>query len=227
VAYASQASLRAGVYHPERESLLNCLLRWRGQGRYKMDLAWELARLVGLRYEPSIWRFRLRPEELRAAEQMIHFRKPVKSQMLIGIDPDPGKSGRRFASSNLHYLINHLVERLRAKVMIFQLSEDAPEVERMRRDLRGEVLDMPSQGLRETLALLSRCQLFVAGNTELFHAAVAAGVPSLGLFTEADGARWEPGERAYVHVLRGKAGENLSLKELDGVVERILDAPPA
>ena len=29
-------------------------------------------------------------EELRAAEQMIHFRKPVKKQLLIGVDPGLG-----------------------------------------------------------------------------------------------------------------------------------------
>jgi len=227
VAYASQAALRVGAFQDDRESLINCMLRWRGKGRYKMDLAWELSQIVGIEYDPRLWRFRLRPEEIRAAEQMIHFRKPIKTQLLVGVDTSPGKCGRRIAGSNMQYLVNHLVERLRGKIMLFQVEPNAGELEAFRRSVRGEVLDMPAQGLRETLALLSRCNLFLAGNTELFHAAVAMGVPTLGLFTDADGGRWEPQERDYVRVLRGRAGENLSLKELDAVVERILHAPPA
>ena len=176
--------------------------------------------------DPRIWRFRLRPEEARAAEQMIHFRKPVRTQVLIGFDCSAGKAGQRFAGSNLQYLAGHLISRLRAKAMLFHLGEADRDIEDFRRELRSEILDMPAQNLRETLALLSCCQLFVAGNTELFHAAVAMGVPAIGLFTEADGRRWEPRDRAYVRVLRGKAGESLSLKELDGVVEEILIAPP-
>ncbi len=228
VAYASQASLRVGAYQPEREALLNCMLRWRGQGRYKMELAEEMTRFVGLKYDAGAWRFRLRPEELRAADQMIHFRKPVKEQLLIGVDPSPGKSSRRFASSNLHFLVDHLVDKLRAKVMLFHVGEDSSESEEFRRRIRqSETLDMPSQGLRETLALLSRCDLFVAGNTELFHVAVAGGVPAIGLFTEADGVRWEPRGREHVAVVRGKPGESLPITELDKAVERIRHATHA
>lgn len=224
VPYASQASLRVGVWQPEREGVLNCLLRWQGRGRYQIELAAEIGRIVGLRYDPLRWRFTLRPEELRAAEQLIHFRKPVRDQVLLGVDPGPGKASRRFAPDNLAYLVNHLIEKLRAKVMIFHLDQPAGEIEAFRRRLRGETLDMPEQKLRETLALASRCDLFVAGNTDLFHAAVAAGVPALGLFTEADGVRWEPRERADVAILRGRPGESMTLAQLDQAVERILHA---
>jgi len=86
---------------------------------------------------------------------------------------------------------------------------------------------MPPQGLRDSLALLACCDLFIAGNTELFHAAVMADVPVLGLFTDADGRRWEPEGRSRAAVLRGRSGERMPLPEVDAAVARIRSAPPA
>jgi ADP-heptose:LPS heptosyltransferase len=227
VAYASGASLRLGTYQEERDSVINCMVRWRGQDRYKIHLARVITGLVGLRYDPETWRFKLRPQELRVAEQMIHFRKPLKEQILIGVDPSQGLTERRFASSNLSYLVNHLVERLRAKVMLFPMDTPKDELEDFRKQIRGEILDLPLKQLRESIALLACCNLFIAGNTELFHVAVAAGVPVIGLFTEADGKRWEPRDRNYVAVIRGRPGESMPLSELNEAVERILHASPA
>jgi len=222
VAYASQAGLRIGAYQPQRDSLLNCMLRWRGNDRYKLEMPWEISRLFGLEYDLPSWRFALRPEEERAADQLIHFRKPVRDQILIAVDPGLGKSDRRLASGNLAYLVNHISESQRAKILLVHLEESEAEIAEFRRLLRGEALDMPPQSLRELLALLTRCDLFLSGNTELFHVAVAAGVPSLGLFVDADGRRWEPANRPHVAVLRGRPGEKMSLQEIDAAVGGVL-----
>lgn len=227
VAYASQASLRIGIHHPERDALLNCLLRWRASDRYAMEIPCELARIFGVSYDLGRWRFELRPEEQRAADQLIHFRKPVREQMLIAVDPGHGKGERRVAANNLSYLVNHISERLRGKVLLLHLGEMDRELAEFRRLLRAEALDMPPQGLRELLALLTRCDLILAGNTELFHVGVSAGVPTLGLFTDADGKRWEPRHREAVRVLRGRPGEKMSLHDIDAAVEEILNVRSA
>ncbi len=224
VAYASQAPLRVGVFHPQRESVLNCMLRWQGQDRYKMEMPWEISRLFGLAYDVADWRFEARPEEQRAADQMIHFRKPVSDQLLIAVDPGVGKGQGRVTGGSLSYLVNHISEHLRAKVIFLHLDGAESDCTELARLLRGETLDMPRQGLRELLALLTRCDLFLSGNTELFHVAVAASVPALGLFIEGDGRRWEPRHRKSVKILRGRPGEKMSLQDVDAAVEGILHA---
>lgn len=222
VAYASQAGLRIGIYQEEREQLLNCMLRWQGRERYRLEQASELARLFGLGSETGPWTFALRPDELRAADQLIHFRKPIREQPLIAVDPAPGLGERRLASGNLAYLVGHLAEHLRARVLLLHLDEDAAAAATLRQTLRAPALDMPPQSLRERLALLARCDLCVAGNSELFHIAVAMGVPALGVFTEADAAAWEPRGRAAAAVLRGRPGEQMALREIDAAVAGIL-----
>lgn len=223
VAYASQAGLRIGIFQEEREQLLNCMLRWQGRERYRLEQASELARLFGLAGEPGPWTFALRPDELRAADQLIHFRKPIREQPLIAVDPAPGLGERRLASGNLAYLVGHLAEHLRARVLLVHLDEDAAAASTLRQTLRAPALDMPAQSLRERLALLARCDLCVAGNSELFHVAVAMGVPALGVFTEADGAVWEPRDRPAAGVLRGRPGEQMALREIDAAVASILN----
>lgn len=222
VAYASQAALRIGIYQEEREQLLNCMLRWQGRERYRLEQASELARLFGVGSEAAPWNYALRPDELRAADQLIHFRKPIREQLLIAVDPAPGLGERRLASGNLAYLVGHLAEQLRARVLLLHLDEDAGAASTLRQTLRAPALDMPPQGLRERLALLARCDLCVGGNSELFHIAVALGVPALGVFTEADAAAWEPRGRPAAAVLRGRPGEQMALREIDAAVAGIL-----
>ncbi len=224
IAYASQAPLRIGAFHPQREPILNCMLRWSGKKRYQNELAEELSRVLGIRISAKDWRYRPLDAELRAAEQIIHFRKPRKDHLLFGVDPGPGKGNRRFSADNLRYLVDHLTERMPTKIMLFHLDGEAEDIAGFKSKLRSEVLDMPEGNMRETIALLSRCDLFLAGNTELFHVAVSQGVPVVGLFTEADGLRWEPRDRDDVFILRGRPGEKLALDEIDTAVKRVIDA---
>jgi len=227
VAYASGAPIRIGVHDPEREAFLNCTVRWGNSGRYRMELAREMSRFLGLDYDPDHWTFRFQPEEIRAAEQLIHFRKPVKEQILIGLDGDTGLGDSRLVESHLAYIVGHLAEKLRAKIILFSLDGETEASEGLGARLGGKVLDRPELELRETLALMSRCDLFVSGNTELFHAAVVSGVPTLGFFTDSDDLQWEPRRRKSVEVLRGRPGEKISLSELEASVNRILHALPS
>lgn len=227
VAYASGAPLRIGAHGPERESFLNCTVRWGKSGRYRLELARELARFLGLAYEPERWIYRFQPDEQRAAEQLIHFRKPVKEQRLIGVDHATGLGDSRLLESHLAYIVSHLAGSLQAKVILFELEPRPEGAAAFTGRLGGDVLDTPDLGLRETLALLSRCDLFVAGNTDLFHAAVCFGVPALGLFTETDRLEWEPRGRPRAAVLRGRPGERISLGELESSVRGILHARPS
>jgi ADP-heptose:LPS heptosyltransferase len=192
-----------------------------------MELARELSRFLGLVYDPNQWNFEYQQDEIRAAEQFIHFRKPVKEQILIGVDSATGLSDSRLVQSHLAHIVSHLAGTLRAKVMLFSLDGPGELESSFAAKLGGNVLDTPELGLRETLALLSQCSLFVAGNTELFHASVVFGVPTLGLFTDADKLDWEPRERDCVAVLRGKPGEKISLSDLESSVKRILHAQTA
>jgi len=72
------------------------------------------------------------------------------------------------------------------------------------------------------VALLSQCDLFLAGNTNLFHFASALRVPTIGLFTKLDRSGWIPEGVPNVRIFQGTRGEKLSLKDFFCIVEEVL-----
>jgi ADP-heptose:LPS heptosyltransferase len=85
--------------------------------------------------------------------------------------------------------------------------------------------DVPVGLQRETLldmlVLLTQCDLFLAGNTDLFHFAVAQGVPTVGLFTEAEAVHYRPGARPRVRVIAVERGEKVDIETLMEAVEAV------
>ena len=73
----------------------------------------------------------------------------------------------------------------------------------------------------DMLVLLTQCDLFLAGNTDLFHFAVAQGVPTVGLFTEAERAYYRPGARSRVRVIEIERGEKVDIETLMEAVEAV------
>jgi len=65
--------------------------------------------------------------------------------------------------------------------------------------------------------------LFLAGNTDLLHFAVALGVPTLGIFTDADRQQWTPPEAEHLEFLASQEGERLSLGDLMERVDSLLE----
>ena len=110
---------------------------------------------------------------------------------------------------------------------------------RLRREfkkcLKSRTLEAPSRGLRDVLAFLGSCRLFLAGNTNLFHFAVALGVPTIGVLPREEEERWvrtttlaagsSAGARASA------SGEEEFLRTVDDALEgeagTLLEALPA
>ncbi len=70
--------------------------------------------------------------------------------------------------------------------------------------------------------MLSQCDIFLSGNTNLFHFASAMKIPTIGLFTKYDGKSWIPEKMPNVRIFKGTKGEKLSLKNFFGKVDEVL-----
>ena len=150
--------------------------------------------------------------------------KPDRDLLIVCLDPSVGKTKHHVIPEIIAYLANNLASRRRAKFVLFGNPWDEKLVRSLAHDLRGEILDLRPSNLTETVALLSQCDLFIAGNTNLFHFAAALGVPTIGLFTKYDRQGWMPEGAPRVRILHGVRGEKLSLKEFFSSVEDVLAA---
>ncbi|MFQ5600613.1 MAG: glycosyltransferase family 9 protein [Candidatus Krumholzibacteriia bacterium] len=126
----------------------------------------------------------------------------------------------------LAYLVTAIYQHYRSKVIVLATPEEDETAVRFEQALQCERIDLPRHNVKDVVAVLSQCDLFLSGNTNLLHFAVAFGVPTIGLFTDRDDLRWRPSEQPRVAIIQGRRGAKLSLSDFLAQVERLLSLPP-
>lgn len=221
LAFASGAPMRIGFHHQLAHPFINLEVRLSSRG-YEGERMIRLVESLGLP-TGGVQRDVVLPQaDLNHARQLIHFRKPEKGVITVGIDPGRSKSRHRVIPEIIAYLANNLAGRRRVKFLVLTDPWDEKLVNKISGELKGEVIDLVPTNAGEALALLSQCDIFLAGNTNLFHFASALKVPTIGLFTKYDGKTWIPGKMPNVRIFKGTKGEKLSLKSFFSKVEEVL-----
>ncbi|HEX9639702.1 MAG TPA: glycosyltransferase family 9 protein [Candidatus Krumholzibacteria bacterium] len=222
LAAASGAALRVGPGHDNAYPHVNFELRPMRNDLHPSYRTRTWGRLLGVALDDTPLGWTLEPGAERQMAQLIHFNKPRKDQLLVGVDPGVGKAGTVLAPENIAFLINHVASHIRCKTLTLSSDSDGARMAELGALLRSEQLDLPRPTLREHALLLAQCDLFICGNTDLFHLAVALSVPTVGIFTDADDDRWIPPSGGRFEILRSVEGERLSLSDLMERVDRLL-----
>jgi len=84
------------------------------------------------------------------------------------------------------------------------------------------VLDLEPKNVKEALALLSRADLVLAGNTDYFHFAVGMRRPTIGFFTRFDASNWFPKSAPWVQIIQGMRGQQVSVDEVCSKIDTLL-----
>lgn len=226
LAFASGADIRIGFDSPAASPFVNCEIRLSPDG-YEGNKIRRVLESIGIPRNDDLPPVTITQHARAHAKQLIHFRKPERDTLTVGLDPGRGKSRHRVISEIVAYLANNLAGRRKAKFLILTFPWDARMVQRFAAELKGETIDLVPADAAETIAYLSQCDLFISGNTDLFHFAAALGVPTVGLFTRFDGGRWVPGDAPNVRIFKGTRGEKLSLNRFFTMVEEVLSSGAA
>ncbi len=223
--FATGAPIRIGFAHPLAFPYINCEVRT-SDGGYEGRKMPRLLSGIGVKLEEGWDTFTILPREVQHARQLKHFWKPQKDLLMVGLDPSGSKTKHHVIPEIIAYLANNLASRQRVKFMIFANPWDDKLVRGLAGQLKAEIIDLKPGSPKETVALLSQCDLFIAGNTNLFHFAAALKVPTVGLFTKFDRAGWIPDRAPNVGIFQGTGGEKLSLKDFFSIVEEVLATRP-
>lgn len=220
VALASGAALRYGPSHGDAWPSINFELRPAADG-YLGDRLRHAAPFFGFSAGDLKPKWPLPLDKVRQMAQQVHFHKPNVRQMLVGLDPGRTLTGEPASIESYQAIARALGSRLECRLIPLS---DPEEQERLAR-LEVLMTNVPSGLNRDTLLevvlLLSQCDLFVGGNTDLFHFAVAMGVPAVGLFTEADPPHWRPRGRALARVIDLDAAGRVDPDALLAAVEAV------
>lgn len=223
--YLCGAPVRVGPYREGSYPYVNCELRWDpATSGYEARRLAEVGGLLGIRPEVDRMAAVLTDQDLRFARQLVHFRKPKRDELLIGVDPGRGKAHTKVMDRTLMALLRAITKQRHCKVIVLATPEEDEAAIRFERMLREERIDLPRHNVKDVVSLVSQCNLFLSGNTNLFHFAVAFGVPTIGLFTERDSARWTPTGLDHVAVIRGTRGAKLSLSQFLTCTDKVLNS---
>jgi ADP-heptose:LPS heptosyltransferase len=144
------------------------------------------------------WRPWLLPEkEVRIAKEIVKFRKPSSTDLLIGVDLSHTKSGDRPPFETEIRLARSFEALKPCRIALLSDPRPAIKDEEIRRLGSYDWLDIPGKSFRDTLGILSQCDLLVSGNTNLFHFAVTMGIPSFALFSDNEDRRWVPAHGTF------------------------------
>jgi ADP-heptose:LPS heptosyltransferase len=223
-ALASGATLRFGPSHKDAWPSVNFEMRLgENDDSYRGDRLKTAAPFLGFAQEDLLSRWPLPLEKLRQMAQQVHFHKPNPDQMLIGVDPGIGKSGHAFAMENIQFLVRQLSSQLVCKILPLGDPTANGRLHKFEASLSQVPVGLQRDTLLEMILLLAQCDLFVSGNTDFFHFAVAQGVPAIGLFSKADDAQWMPRGRPRARVLQVTKGEKVDIETLMEAVEGVTE----
>jgi ADP-heptose:LPS heptosyltransferase len=222
VGLASGAGLRLGPSHDQAFPAVNFELRTGdAEHCYRGGRMSGAAPFLGLPDFEDLRGWPLPAEKLRRTQQLVHFNKPRQEDLLIGVDPSLGKSGSGLSLQNLHFLLKQLGSQLPCRALPLTVSQDTDRLHQFEAGLDHKPLDLSRDSMFDTILLMAQCDIFIAGNTDLFHYAAAQGVPTLGFFVEADAASWEPVSYDNVRILRIAEGKRVDVDVLMAAVKDI------
>jgi lipopolysaccharide heptosyltransferase II len=136
---------------------------------------------IALVREPSL---QVTSEEEKFAQQILAEQDLHDAEFLIGIHPGARSAVREWGEENFRTLAQRLQAQFPIKIVWFQdPSRILPRADRNQR----EPLLLP---LRQFMAVLSRCGLFICNDSGPMHIATALGVPVVAIFG--------PGEQAWI-----------------------------
>lgn len=222
IAFMTRAPLRVGFTRQFTYPFLNCEIRYSNDNQYEAPRAIGFLNALGISPGEALPGWKLPKQDARWASQMIHFRKPEKDTRLIAVDPGIGKARHRLVDKSFAMMVNQICERYPSRVLILSNNLDKRGLARFKSMLNVDIIDLEPKNVKEALALLSRADLLLSGNTDFFHFSVSMRLPTLGFFTRFDGQNWYPKGTPWVQIIQGVKGQRLSLEEVYSKIDTLL-----
>jgi len=195
--------IRAGYDSDCRGVLLTHPVRRTPEVRKVHQIEYYLAMLAGLGIPPAGKEARLKPGEEyhRISESLLKRLGMDGSELLVGIAPGAAYGpAKRWPAERFAEVADRLSADPGCRVLLFGSEGDRQSVEAVQKSAGcGPVSLAGKTGLREAIALIARCRLFISNDSGLMHVAGALGVPTVAIFGSTNPAATSPpGARSIV-----------------------------
>lgn len=139
---------------------------------------------LGIAVSKTAPRLYLTPQEQQAAQDRLREYGINRDDLLIGINPGAAYgSAKCWLPERFKQLTQELLNFPKAKIVYFGDKVGAPLGAEICKGFPERVINLAGQTtLRELLALIERCSLFLTNDSGPMHAASALGIPLIALF---------------------------------------------
>ena len=143
-----------------------------------------------------------------------------EGEHFVGLDVG-AKDGQWLTDKQIQGIAEGLVSRENTRALIFFNFEERKTANQIKETLGQKALLFQTDDLPKIVALLEACDLLVAGNTDLFHLAVAMDLPATAIFDSQDVVRWIPPSRPRINVLETNTTKSWSQQQFAEEARRI------
>ena len=196
IAFLAGIPVRAGYNSDGRGLLLTHSVQRTKAIRkvHQTDYYLEMVKALGCRPAGREAVLKLGKDDERLAGELLAGYGLQDSRLLVGMAPGatygPAKKWfpERFSS-----VADRLADGFSAQIVLFGSSEDNDTAATVQARAKYPMFDLTGKtSLKEAMALMSRCRLFISNDSGLMHVAAALGVPTVAIFGSTNPATTSP-----------------------------------
>ena len=149
-------------------------------------------------------------------------RKP--GEQFVGIDVS-STTGDRLSLKQLQTVAEGVAARPNTRALVFFDYAERKVANQLKEALSQKALLFQTDDLPKIVALLETCHRLIACNTDLFHLAVAMGLPVIGIFDAADVVRWVPASKEQIEIYEYETVKDWAPERLSQAIQEKLSHP--
>jgi lipopolysaccharide heptosyltransferase II len=186
LSYLSGAHYRIGWAGSELAFLLTHPIDFKRSNRHHIEVWQDHLSALGIQPQGVEMELTLSSEEKAAAEHYLASKK-LSGRSMVGLHPFAKKlSGKEWPFDRVVELANILSDQGRQPILFGGPREKKVADEMIMKSNKKLISFAGDHSLRETMALIARCELFISLDSGPMHISQALGVPTIALFGPSD-----------------------------------------
>lgn len=159
----------------------------------------KLLDLLGIPYISEIPKIFLHDEDMFFGDNFIKDRVVDSKKLLVAVHPGSGGQKKCWPVKWFAELILRLEEEMNACVFVISGPADHAIIERLRGEIKKNLVLVEQLPLPGLAAVIKRCNFFIGNDSGITHLAAAAGTDTIAIFGPTDPVLWGPrGERVKI-----------------------------
>lgn len=160
--------------------------------RHVIDKNLSLLRPLGIEVKQKEFIIPVSRESREYITNFLRKREITSSDILVALHPGASWPSKLWPEEKWIELADRLIEELKVEVIFLWGPEEKSSIDRMVKMTKNRPIISCKTNLKELACLISKCRLFVGGETGPLHIACALNIPSVALIGPTDSVRNGP-----------------------------------